>query len=202
MYDYNYYGYNYTDPWYYALFSGSNLAISITFIAISIVAMYFIFEKAGEQGWKAIIPLYNIYILFRIAWGNGWYFLFLFIPIANIFFIIIMYVKLAKSFGRGGGFACGLIFLTLIFECILAFDSKIRYIGPDGNPSSWNAGNSSWNTSGSAQGSFRMDGQDADWSESRRTGTDPGTEPFFYCTNCGTRLERGVRYCPKCGKPQ
>lgn len=34
---------------------------------LSIVAMWFIFEKAGEAGWKSLIPLYNVYIMFKIA---------------------------------------------------------------------------------------------------------------------------------------
>ena len=47
----------------------------------------------------------------------------------NIFFIyIITMVKLAKAFNRSGGFAVGLIFLGVIFYCILAFDTS-TYVG-------------------------------------------------------------------------
>jgi hypothetical protein len=105
--------------------------IGLAVAVLSIVAMWKIFDKAGEPGWAAIIPFYNLYVLFKITWGSGWKFLLMLIPIANIVIAIITMVKLAKAFGKSGGFAVGLIFLSVIFYCILAFDSS-TYIGvPD-----------------------------------------------------------------------
>ena len=113
---------------YYAHPTPGMSFLSLAIIVLGIVAMWKIFEKAGEPGWAAIIPFYNIYVLFKITWGNGWKFLFLLIPIANIVFAIITMVKLAKAFGKSGGFAVGLIFLSVIFYCILAFDHS-EYAG-------------------------------------------------------------------------
>ena len=45
-------------------------------------------------------------------------------------FRILMLVGLSKQFGKGGGFACGLIFLYIIFICIMAFSKNIRYGQP------------------------------------------------------------------------
>ena len=53
-------------------------------------------------------------------------------PIANLVVLIMLYVKMARSFGKSGGFAVGLIFLSIIFIPILAFGSD-DYIGPDGD---------------------------------------------------------------------
>ena len=36
--------------------------------------------------------------------------------------------NLAKAFGKSGGFAVGLVFLSVIFYCILAFDQS-QYMG-------------------------------------------------------------------------
>ena len=102
--------------------------LSLALTVLGVIALWKIFEKAGEPGWAAIIPFYNLYVLFKITWGNGWKFLFLLIPFANIVFAIITTVKLAKAFGKSGGFAVGLIFLSIIFYCILAFDQSI-YLG-------------------------------------------------------------------------
>ena len=113
---------------YYAKPSPGMTILRLAFAVLAIVAMCKIFEKAGKPGWAAIIPFYNIYVLFEITWGNGWKFLFLLIPIANIVFAIITMVKLAKAFGKSGGFAVGLIFLSIIFYCILAFDNS-QYLG-------------------------------------------------------------------------
>lgn len=110
------------------------ITILIVVVAIlSIIAYWFIFEKAGEDGWKSLIPFYNTYILFKISWGNGWLFFLELIPIANIVILIIMLVKLSHAFGYGGGFATGLVFLPNIFLLILAFDAS-RYVGPNGVP--------------------------------------------------------------------
>ncbi|HWP22544.1 MAG TPA: DUF5684 domain-containing protein [Candidatus Cryosericum sp.] len=111
-------------PWYGTGGSFVGLAIAV----LAIIGMWKIFEKAGEPGWAAIIPFYNAYVLFKITWGSGWMFLLLLIPIANIVIYIITMVKLARAFNRSGGFAVGLIFLSVIFYCILGFDTS-AYVG-------------------------------------------------------------------------
>ena len=112
----------------YASSSPLSSGISLFSGVIGIIAMWKIFEKAGEPGWAAVIPFYNAYILFKITWGNGWKFLLLLIPIANIVISIITMVKLAKAFGKSGGFAVGLIFLGPIFMLILGFGDA-QYLG-------------------------------------------------------------------------
>ncbi|MBE6834630.1 MAG: signal peptidase I [Ruminococcaceae bacterium] len=107
------------------------LIVGLAVCIFSIVVMWKIFAKAGKPGWAAIIPFYNLYILFEITWGKGIMFLTLLIPIANFVILLITYVKLAKAFGKGGGFAVGLIFCSIIFLPILAFGSA-QYIGPNG----------------------------------------------------------------------
>lgn len=103
--------------------------ISLVVSIFSIVCMWKIFVKAGKPGWGAIIPFYNTYLLFDIAWGNGWLFLLCLVPVVNFVVLIILLVKLAQAFGKGIGFAVGLFFLTIIFLAILAFDSS-TYQGP------------------------------------------------------------------------
>ena len=48
-------------------------ALSIAFVILLIVAMWKIFTKAGEKGWKSLIPIYNIYIYFKIAGMKNWF---------------------------------------------------------------------------------------------------------------------------------
>ncbi len=103
--------------------------VAIIVCIFYVVCMWKIFSKAGEAGWKSIVPFLNNYTEFKIAWGNGWLFLLCFVPIVNVVVSIILFVKLAKAFGKGGGFAAGLIFLPVIFLPILAFGSA-QYIGP------------------------------------------------------------------------
>ena len=90
---------------------------------VMIAAMWKVFTKAGKPGWAAIIPIYNIIVLLQIAGKPVWWFILLFIPIVNLIIAILMYLALAEKFGKGGGFAMGLVFLGIIFFPILGFGS-------------------------------------------------------------------------------
>ena len=100
------------------------IVIALIAMVLSIVAMWKIFAKAGEPGWGSIVPFYSQYLQFKIAFGNGWLFLLLFIPIVNAIMMIIYAFKLAGAFGKGIGFGFGLLFLPFIFHLILAFGSS------------------------------------------------------------------------------
>lgn len=47
------------------------MIISIVLTVLFIVALWKVFTKAGEPGWKCLIPIYNIYMLFQIAHNDG-----------------------------------------------------------------------------------------------------------------------------------
>ncbi len=101
----------------------------VVITVLLLVAGWRIFQKAGYPGWASIIPFYNLYVEYKIAWGNGWLFLLTFIPVINIVVAIILQIKLAKAFGYPSAFAIGLIFLPNIFQLIMGFDNS-KYIGP------------------------------------------------------------------------
>lgn len=103
--------------------------ISLTVSAYLIFIMWRIFSKAGEAGWKALIPFYNTWIFHKIVWGKGYYMFFLWIPIYNIIFSFKTCTRLSKAFGKSLGFGVGLFFFPEIFESIIAFD-KSTYVGP------------------------------------------------------------------------
>ncbi len=114
------------------------LVIIFAILILQIIAMWKLFNKAGEKGWKSIIPIYNIVILFKISGLSPWLILaFLATIIPFIGFIVVIALnavlayKLAKSFGKDGGWAVGLYFLAPIFYMILAF-GKSEYVGPGG----------------------------------------------------------------------
>lgn len=106
------------------------VAIAIAVGILQIVATWKLYKKAGEKGWAAIVPFYNLYVMVKIAWGNGWLFLLYLVPMGNIVFAIGTYVKLARAFGKDGGYAVGLIFLPYVFLSILGF-GKAEYQGTD-----------------------------------------------------------------------
>jgi hypothetical protein len=105
----------------------------VAFIVIYLAAGWVVFTKAGEEGWKSLIPIYNLYVLLRIVGRPGWWLILYLIPIVNVVIWIIVSIDLAKSFGKGVGFAIGLILLTPIFYLILAFGDA-TYRGPAAAP--------------------------------------------------------------------
>ena len=99
-------------------------AISFVMYIIFMIAAWNIFEKAGEAGWKAIIPIWNLYILFKITWGIGLLFLLMLIPVVGTIVALITSYKLAKVLGHGIGYTLGLIFFPWLFWLILGFGSS------------------------------------------------------------------------------
>ena len=132
--------------------------IGIALVVLLIAAEWRLFTKAGEKGWKCLIPIYSGYVFYKITWsvtawivsivlgilsgvlqqpamrGETWASaLVTIIGLASLVLVIIAMVYTAKAYGKGGGFAVGLLLLTVIFLPILAFGSS-QYIGPKGEP--------------------------------------------------------------------
>jgi hypothetical protein len=106
-------------------------AFWLAMFVLWIASMWKVFVKAGQPGWAAIIPIYNAYIILKIAGKPGWWLILFFIPFVNLIMIILTYVALAEKFGKGAGFAIGLVFLSFIFFPILAFgDAKYNAGAP------------------------------------------------------------------------
>ena len=60
-----------------------------------------LFEKAGYKGLYSVIPYYNLFILSKIVnCTQWWWYLLLFLPYINFFTMMLMFIDLAKSFGR------------------------------------------------------------------------------------------------------
>lgn len=95
------------------------------FGVIALVGLWKVYTKAGQPGWAAIIPIYNIIVFLRIVRRPIWWILLLLIPIVNVVTYIVIEYELAKSFGKGVGFTILLIFLPFIGYPILGFgDAK------------------------------------------------------------------------------
>ena len=108
--------------------------IYLALVALTFAGWWMIFQKAGEEGWKAIIPIYNLIVLMKITGKPTWWVAFFFVPIMNIaspIIAILVMISLAKSFGKSAGFGIGLALLGFIFAPMLAF-SDAKYQGPAG----------------------------------------------------------------------
>ena len=114
------------------------LIFCLIFALIGIAAQWKVFEKAGQPGWACIIPIYNVYIMTKIAGKPGWWVLMLIVPFVNFIFAIWLVNMISKSFGKTESFTVGLILLGFIFWPILGFGTA-RYQGPYGDPAAFSA---------------------------------------------------------------
>lgn len=139
-----------------AAFAAAAAVLSVAVIVwyvLLVIANWRIFTKAGEAGWKSIIPVYNMYISYKISWNTMMFWIMLAVMALNIIFsaiggtaaavgkifavasaviMIAQSYKLAKAFGHGVGFTIGLVILNPIFLLILGFGSS-QYIGKSDN---------------------------------------------------------------------
>ena len=100
--------------------------IGVGIAVISIIAMWKLYTKAGEEGWKSIIPIYNRVVLCKIVgitpyWVLVYYigtmvfsFIGAFFPAAaflstavGIYFTVVLSISLAKSFGKNEEYSIG-----------------------------------------------------------------------------------------------
>lgn len=130
------------------------VVLFIYIILLPFIAAWRLFKKAGIPGWKALIPVYSSYLMFKIVGmpaiistivyasyiiinnivkditkePNYLVIIFVLISATYMVFDIIKAIKLGKAFGKKKGFIVGLILLGPIFEIILGM-GKSKYIG-------------------------------------------------------------------------
>lgn len=90
------------------------------------LAKWDMYKKAGEPGWKSVIPIYDKVVLFHLVGESGWLAALLFVPFVKFFVKGFLYYKLARCFGYSFSFMLGLLFMPFIFFPILGF-GKCQY---------------------------------------------------------------------------
>ena len=76
----------------------------LLFIAIVQLIHFFgtwkLYQKAGFKSWQAAIPVYNAIVLMQIINRPKWWVVMLFIPIINLIIFPVIWVEIARSFGK------------------------------------------------------------------------------------------------------
>ena len=125
------------------LFTGVFLLIMLPLLIFYVICLWKVFEKAGVEGWKAIVPVYNGWVLAEIAGKPGWWgivglagvipILGWIASIVALVLYVIIAIELSKKFGKDSVFSLLLIFLSVIGFAILAFGDA-KYNGKAGGP--------------------------------------------------------------------
>ena len=128
------------------------LTFYLIWFVLQVIADWKIFTKAGQAGWKSLIPFYNQYVEYGICWkssigliyalsifivswinnsqniSNGMLVLAGVLGILSLVLTIIEAQKLSKAFGKGTGFGILLFLFGPILRMVLGFGSA-RYVG-------------------------------------------------------------------------
>lgn len=135
--------------------AGAAVAIAVIWGILQIIADWKIFTKAGEAGWKSIIPIYNYHVEYNLCWTGSFGVVFgvaycvlnylnraesmpnwqtLLVSVLAILACVLHFIeskRLARAFGKGTGFGVFLFLLGPIARLVLGFGSA-RYVGhPD-----------------------------------------------------------------------
>ena len=101
----------------------------------TVAGLWFVFEKAGEKGWKALVPLYNIVVWIKVC-GKSWkWYIYFLVPAINIFTFLLLVVETAKVFRRYGFWEQ---FFAVVFPWvylpIVGLSPKMEYHDPKSDP--------------------------------------------------------------------
>lgn len=111
-------------------FSGMMMFIAFACALVVIIGIWKVFTKAGQPGWAAIIPIYNMFVLLKIIGRPAWWILLMLIPLVNIVIFILVAIDLAKAFGQSAAFGVVLLFLFSIIGYLMLGFGNYRYMGP------------------------------------------------------------------------
>ena len=108
---------------------GVIMVCGLAFWILTIIACWKIFEKAGEKGWKSIIPIYNYYILFKIVNMKNWFWWLLGLGVIGS---IVMSINSTCTEAANGAMTCAYnmnaaTIITMMVLCVAGIWGGILY---------------------------------------------------------------------------
>ena len=117
--------------------------VTIPLLVFWYAGKYRMYEKAKEDGWQAIIPIYDYYVLTQMTKTNWWWFLVASLPTGYFllggrlfllhFYLLsligkfVIHYNLVKKYRKNDLFALGMTILPLPFYCYLGLsESKVN----------------------------------------------------------------------------
>ncbi len=109
-------------------------SILLTFLIIRLgvtVGYWKLFQKAGIDAWKSLIPFYSEFVIMVDMVGKPkWWFIYLLIPVVNFFAYYVLIFEVLRCYGKNSLWSQILIIFTGFFYLIyLGFNSSVQYIG-------------------------------------------------------------------------
>ncbi len=128
----------------YFLFCIAMGSISIAMAVLQVISQWKLFEKAGEHGWASLIPVYNYFVMAKIATGNyliGWIYLGISV-VYMVFSAVAGFMLEFFSDSEAAGFAYIILmlmaFAIMIPVCVIAGYVSYMFGKSYGKPTAWN----------------------------------------------------------------
>ena len=180
------------------------IMIIIVLLVLYFIGLWKLFQKAGKNGWEAIVPFYNTWVLVEISGLAWWYALIIMLSsvttvmdmdgidsllsiaafIANFFTCY----NISKKLHKDTGFAILMTLFPFIMIPIIGLSSNYQF--DDKVIVSEN---------GPIQGTTNhSEGSSSSENNSEISSNQPNQTRF--CSYCGTQIDTGSKYCGHCGK--
>ena len=101
--------------------SATTTLFMVAAVLATLAAMWKVFERAGEPGWAVIVPIYNLYVLTKVAQVSALWIVAMLIPFVNIIAGFVVSNGVARRFGKSAGFGIGLMLVPFLFYPMLAW---------------------------------------------------------------------------------
>ena len=106
---------------------GFVLTAALVYYVLLIIAGWKIFEKAGEKGWKALIPIYNVYIMYKIVKMGKWFWITFFVTIIGSIITTLIGGSSEPDLNAIPTANATAIVLITIAEFVFAFVIQVMY---------------------------------------------------------------------------
>lgn len=128
----------------------ASVLLNVGILLLNLIGLYRVCRKMGEPGWKGLIPIYNMYVLYERLWQRLYFWVYLAATIGmyvSAFFTtqtspvlrfastaltvvllvvkVRLYMNLAQAFGKGRLFAILTLFFEPICFAVLGFGSAV-----------------------------------------------------------------------------
>ncbi|PWT73920.1 MAG: signal peptidase I [Bacteroidetes bacterium] len=108
------------------------LLITLFIFVLPSIGLYFMFRKAGEAGWKALIPFFNTWVMMDIAKRPVFWVFLQFVPIVGWFVTLAILIEFVKTFGKFRFYQHALTVCTFgLYFAYVGLNSKDKFIGPE-----------------------------------------------------------------------
>lgn len=102
-------------------FALTAVAAVLATAALTAAGTWATFRKAGEPGWTALVPVYNLVVLARIGQSARFWVWLAFVPGLNVVAAARLATGVADQFGRGLPFGLGLLVVPWLCWPLLGF---------------------------------------------------------------------------------